>query len=228
MKVLPLKISLLTKILGFNNLKVFSSVVVAMCLTIFASPGFINAQPLQGGPKKDSKMSDTALTVTMNTTKGVIEIALTPDKTPLTVLNFVNLISRGYYNGLTFHRVISDFMIQGGDPQGRGTGGPGYNFGDEFDDSLRHDKPGILSMANAGPGTNGSQFFITHVATPWLDGKHSVFGHVTKGQDVVNAIQQGDKMETVTVSGSWDALASAHKAKLDEWNKILDVNFPKK
>ena len=121
-------------------------------------------------------------------------------KTPLTCANFLNLASRGYYDGLTFHRVIADFMIQGGCPEGTGRGGPGYTFEDEFHPELTHSGPGILSMANAGPNTNGSQFFITHVATPWLDGKHSVFGKVTQGQDVVDAIATGDLMEKVTIT----------------------------
>jgi peptidyl-prolyl cis-trans isomerase B (cyclophilin B) len=169
-----------------------------------------------------------SLHATFKTSKGVIEIDLTPEKTPITVLNFVNLVDRGYYNGLSFHRVIPNFMIQGGDPFGNGTGGPGYKFGDEIDPSLRHDRPGVLSMANAGPGTNGSQFFITHLETPWLDGKHAVFGFVTTGQDVVNAIAQGDKIDTVTITGDWKALAEAHKAQLDQWNAVLDKNFPRK
>jgi cyclophilin family peptidyl-prolyl cis-trans isomerase len=121
-------------------------------------------------------------------------------QTPRTVNNFVSLARDGYYDGVTFHRVIKDFMIQGGDPSGTGRGGPGYTFKDEFDPKLKHDKPGILSMANAGANTNGSQFFITHVPTPWLDGKHSVFGHVTTGQDVVNKIEQGDVMLSVTIT----------------------------
>ena len=120
-------------------------------------------------------------------------------KTPVTVNNFVFLAQDGYYDGIVFHRVIPDFMVQTGDPTGTGRGGPGYKFKDEFDASLRHAVPGILSMANAGPGTNGSQFFITHVATPWLDGKHSVFGSVTSGQDVVDAIVQGDKIVTIEI-----------------------------
>ena len=137
---------------------------------------------------------------TITTNKGDIRLELYDDKTPNTVANFEKLAGEGFYDGLKFHRVIPDFMIQGGCPQGTGTGGPGYKFEDEFHKDLKHDGPGILSMANAGPNTNGSQFFITHVATPWLDGKHSVFGRVVEGQDVVDAIRQGDVMEKVVVS----------------------------
>lgn len=137
---------------------------------------------------------------TFKTNRGTIRLELFADKTPNTVANFVKLTEKGFYNGLKFHRVIENFMIQGGCPKGTGTGGPGYNFADEFHPELKHSGPGILSMANAGPNTNGSQFFITHVATPWLDGKHSVFGKVIAGQDVVNAIKQGDVMETVTIT----------------------------
>jgi peptidyl-prolyl cis-trans isomerase B (cyclophilin B) len=137
---------------------------------------------------------------TIATNKGTIKLQLHDDKVPKTVENFEKLAGQGYYDGLKFHRVIPDFMIQGGCPQGTGTGGPGYTFEDEFHAELKHDEPGVLSMANAGPNTNGSQFFITHVPTPWLDNKHSVFGRVTEGQDVVDAIQQGDVMEKVTIS----------------------------
>ena len=163
------------------------------------------------------------LTATIQTSKGNIELELTPDKTPVTVANFVNLAQHGFYNGVAFHRVINDFMVQGGDPTGTGAGGPGYRFEDEFDPSLRHTGPGVLSMANAGPGTNGSQFFITHVATPWLDGKHSVFGKVIKGQEVVNSIKQGDKIEKVTITGDTTALFNNPKVKekLASWNDVL-------
>lgn len=137
---------------------------------------------------------------TITTSKGTIRIQLHDDKTPNTVANFEKLAGEGFYNGLKFHRVIEDFMVQGGCPQGTGTGGPGYQFEDEFHADLKHDGPGVLSMANAGPNTNGSQFFITHVATPWLDGKHSVFGKVIEGQDVVDSISQDDVMETVVIS----------------------------
>lgn len=137
---------------------------------------------------------------TIETTKGTIRIELFADKTPKTVANFEKLAGQGFYDGLKFHRVIPDFMIQTGCPQGTGTGGPGYKFADEFHPDLKHSGPGILSMANAGPGTNGSQFFITHVACPHLNGKHSVFGKVLVGQDVVDAIVQGDKMVSVKVT----------------------------
>jgi len=140
-------------------------------------------------------------TATITTAKGEIRIELFDDKTPKTCANFEKLVGDGFYDGLTFHRVIADFMIQGGCPQGTGSGGPGYTFEDEFHADLKHDGPGTLSMANAGPNTNGSQFFITHGATSWLDGKHSVFGRVIEGQDVVDAIRQGDVMEKVTVAG---------------------------
>lgn len=135
----------------------------------------------------------------IETSRGTIKLQLHADKAPRTVANFEKLARAGFYDGLKFHRVIADFMIQTGCPQGTGRGGPGYTFPDEFHPDLKHDGPGVLSMANAGPNTNGSQFFITHVATPWLDGKHSVFGRVIEGQDVVDAIQQGDRMERVTV-----------------------------
>lgn len=168
------------------------------------------------------------LAATIDTTKGKIEITLTADQTPVTVANFVNLAQRGFYNGLSFHRVIPDFMIQGGDPDGTGSGGPGYRFADEFDAGLRHNAPGVLSMANAGPRTNGSQFFITHVATPWLDGKHSVFGKVKSGQDVVDQIKQGDKINKITINGDVDGLLKKEAAHISEWNAVLDKKYPRK
>jgi peptidyl-prolyl cis-trans isomerase B (cyclophilin B) len=141
----------------------------------------------------------------------------------MTVANFVNLAHRGFYDGLSFHRVIEDFMIQGGCPQGTGTGGPGYRFADEFVDSLRHDAPGKFSMANAGPGTNGSQFFITHVPTPWLDDAHTIFGAVEGDDDqaVVNAIGQGDHIVSVTVEGDTEGLL-ANVEQVAEWNSVLE------
>jgi len=169
-----------------------------------------------------------ALKAEIETSRGPIEIELFPDQAPLTVMNFVNLARRGYYDGLKFHRVIEDFMVQGGDPNGTGTGGPGYQFKDEFHSQLKHDAPGILSMANAGPGTNGSQFFITHVATPWLDRKHTVFGRVTSGQDVVDAIQKDDRMTKVVIEGDVSGLEKKFETQLAAWNKTLDAKFPRK
>ncbi len=165
----------------------------------------------------------TALTAVFTTARGTIRIKLTPDQTPLTVANFVNLAKRGYYDGLTFHRVISNFMIQGGCPQGSGTGGPGYRFGDEFTPALRHNKAGILSMANAGPGTNGSQFFITHGPTPHLDGKHSVFGGSSRVR-MWSIRCGGDRIGSLKIEGDVDAFLADPRvsAKVAEWNTILD------
>jgi peptidyl-prolyl cis-trans isomerase B (cyclophilin B) len=159
----------------------------------------------------------------METNKGTIRLDLYPEETPVTVANFVNLVQRGFYDGLSFHRVIDDFMVQGGCPQGTGTGGPGYRFADEFVPSLRHDAPGKFSMANAGPGTNGSQFFITHVPTPWLDDAHSIFGAVQSDddQDVVNAIAQGDSIVSVTIEGETQALLDSVE-QIADWNAALD------
>jgi len=168
------------------------------------------------------------LTATIDTTKGKINLTLFADQTPVTVGNFVNLALRGYYNNLSFHRVISDFMIQGGCPRGNGTGGPGYQFEDEFVQGLRHDRPGILSMANAGPRTNGSQFFITHVPTDWLDRKHTVFGMVVgpEDQQVVNKIAQGDKIISISIEGDTAPLMEKIQSRVSDWNKTLDKNFP--
>jgi peptidyl-prolyl cis-trans isomerase B (cyclophilin B) len=165
----------------------------------------------------------------IETNKGIINLLLFAEQTPVTVGNFVNLARRGYYNGLKFHRVIPDFMIQGGCPDGDGRGGPGYRFRDEFVKELRHGKPGILSMANAGPQTNGSQFFITHVATPWLDGKHTVFGEVISeaDQSVVNQIAQGDKIISITIEGDIAELMQNISSAIEKWNKVIDERFPR-
>ncbi|HEY3521689.1 MAG TPA: peptidylprolyl isomerase [Rhodanobacteraceae bacterium] len=167
----------------------------------------------------------TALTATMQTSRGPIHLRLFADQAPVTVASFVNLVQRGFYDGLNFHRVIPDFMIQGGCPSGTGTGGPGYKFEDETRTGLKHDKPGVLSMANAGPGTNGSQFFITHVPTPWLDGKHTVFGEVVSAEDqkVVNAIRGGDKIEKITIGGDAAPLLTSQSARVADWNKVMDA-----
>ena len=158
----------------------------------------------------------------MRTSKGDIKLRLFADKAPITVANFVNLAKRGYYDGLTFHRVIPDFMIQGVCPHGTGTGGPGYRCEDECMTGLSHDAPGKLSMANAGPGTNGSQFFITHVKTSWLDGKHTVFGEVLDADDqaVVDAIVMDDILESIELEGE-EAILAAQAERVSAWNEIL-------
>ena len=174
-------------------------------------------------PYYKTKKMENGIYAKFNTSKGAITVKLTHDKTPGTVGNFVGLaegqleneakpMGKPYYDGLKFHRVIADFMIQGGCPQGQGTGGPGYQFDDEFHPDLRHNTPGVLSMANSGPGSNGSQFFITHVATPWLDNKHTVFGNVVEGQDIVDAIAQGDMLETIEIVRVGD--------EAQKWNAI--------
>jgi peptidyl-prolyl cis-trans isomerase B (cyclophilin B) len=169
-----------------------------------------------------------SITANIETNKGTIGLTLYAQEAPVTVASFVNLANRGYYDGLTFHRVIGDFMIQGGCPFGTGTGGPGYRFEDEFVASLRHDRPGQLSMANAGPGTNGSQFFITHVPTPHLDDNHSVFGSVNGESDqaVVDAIRQGDTITQITIEGDIDELMNAQADRLASWNETLNASFP--
>lgn len=179
-------------------------------------------------------MSD--ITITLHTTAGDIRATLFASKAPLTCANFLNLAQRGYYNNVAFHRVIDRFMLQGGDPTETGRGGPGYKFADEFHPELRHNKPGIFSMANAGPGTNGSQFFITTVPTPFLDNRHSVFGEVTSPLDVVgnvtgknNTGEQGckyngvgDKITSITIHDDTTALFESQKDNLEHWNSILD------
>lgn len=164
------------------------------------------------------------LSAEIATVHGTIHLRLFSEQTPVTVANFVNLARRGYYNGLTFHRVIPDFMVQGGCPHGSGTGGPGYKFEDEIVSSLSHDRGGILSMANAGPGTNGSQFFVTHIATPWLDGKHTVFGAVVDAADkaIVDKVKNGDSIKSITINGDAEPLLAKESARVTQWNAALD------
>ncbi len=173
-------------------------------------------------------MSTEDIIAIFETDKGTIKVKLFDTQVPLTIASFTNLATRGFFKNLNFHRVISDFMIQGGCPLGTGTGEPGYRFEDEFDPELKHDKPGVLSMANAGPGTNGSQFFITHIPTPHLNGKHSVFGKVLGEEDmaVVNSIVQGDKIINISIEGDLTSINEKNKTRLDGWNKILDQKFP--
>lgn len=200
-----------------------SSAMLALSLVACGSAGEGTGAADQT-PKKAVETNTDGLYASIKTTKGTIVIKLEHEKAPMTVANFVALAEgkmkntakpegTPYFDGLKFHRVIADFMIQGGDPTGTGSGGPGYAFADEIHPDLKHNRAGTLSMANAGPATNGSQFFITHKDTPWLDGRHTVFGYVTSGQEVVNAIQKDDVMETVRIervgkaAKAWDAVA---------------------
>lgn len=168
------------------------------------------------------------ISATMETDKGKIHLKLFAEAAPVTVANFVNLAQKNFYDGLYFHRVIPHFMIQGGCPLGTGTGGPGYQFEDEFSSTLRHDKAGVLSMANAGPGTNGSQFFITHTPTPHLDGAHTIFGEVKSDADqqVVDSIVRGDALISVTIQGDAVGLLASMEDRVNEWNRAIDSKFP--
>ena len=161
--------------------------------------------------------------VKFTTNKGEININLLPEKSPVTVASFVNLVKHGYYDGLKFHRVIEDFMAQGGDPTGTGMGGPGYRFEDEVNNGLNFSVPGKLAMANAGPGTNGSQFFITTVPTEWLNGNHTIFGEVVSDSDleVVKLLSNNDVMEKVEIEGDVNEILDTYKDRVDEWNKVL-------
>jgi peptidyl-prolyl cis-trans isomerase B (cyclophilin B) len=160
----------------------------------------------------------------IDTSKGLMRVELNPRAAPTSVANFVNLALRGFYDGLTFHRIERNFMVQGGDPLGTGNGGPGYRFRGET--ILHHNRPGVVSMANAGPGTDGSQFFITHVATPHLDGLHSVFGRVVEGIDVVYDIRRGDVINSIRIEGDPSGLLESRSSQLQEWNRVLDEGFP--
>lgn len=201
---------------------------LALATMSFAAASAAQATAAAPAPAPAAAVKD--IRIVMTTSKGEIALTVFASKTPMTAANFLNLARKGFYNGLTFHRVIADFMIQGGDPLGTGTGSPGYRFGDETRKDLKLDKPGILAMANADQGkvaysntgnTNGSQFFITHKATPWLDGMHTVFGEVTKGQDVVNKIAIGDKITKIEILDPTDALFKAQADNLAKWNAVL-------
>jgi len=201
--------ALLRRLLGFS------------ALALLAAAPALRAEEPAATPAVPTPPAITDIRIILKTTKGDIETVIFASKVPMTAANFLNLAKKGFYDGLTFHRVIPDFMIQGGDPRGTGTGGPGYEFADEFHPSLRHNKPGIFSMANAGPGTNGSQFFITHVATAHLNRKHSVFGEVSYGQEVVDRIVRGDKITKIEIRDSTDALFAAQAENLAKWNAVL-------
>jgi len=169
-------------------------------------------------------MAAEPLIARITTSLGVITAELNERAAPTTVANFINLAQRGFYDGLTFHRWERNFMVQGGDPLGDGTGGPGYRFSGEI--ILRHNQPGILSMANSGPGTDGSQFFITHLATPHLNGKHSVFGKVVDGLPIVQSLRRKDTIESIRIEGDYSALFERKASQLTEWNAVLEANFP--
>lgn len=190
--------------------------------TLFALSATLSIAPgIAGAATPAAPVTD--IRIVMHTSKGDIHATLFASKAPITVANYLNLASHGFYDGLTFHRVIPDFMIQGGDPSGTGMGGPGYKFADEFAPGLKHDRSGLFSMANAGPNTNGSQFFITHVPTPWLDGKHAIFGAVdtAKDQDVVNAIRKGDTITKIEIVDSPETLFATQSSQIAAWNKAL-------
>ena len=204
-------------------MKKFAITLVTMLAACFVATAADSKKAAPAGVKD--------IKIVMTTSKGEIQATLYASKTPMTVANFLNLAKRGYYDGLKFHRVIPNFMIQGGDPRGTGTGGPGYTFADETRRDLSHDGPGVFSMANSDRSkaaysnsghSNGSQFFITHGATPHLDGKHTVFGKVTKGMSVVNSIVKGDTIKKIKILGSTDALFAAQKANITSWNAELN------
>ena len=206
--------------------------VKIVILLLIIVGGFLYHSKKGAGVKLDIKegkiVENLVLNAKIKTSKGDINLRLLPEVAPMTVTNFVHLSRRGYYDGLKFHRVIADFMIQGGDPTGTGAGGPGYQFGDEFKQEVVFDVPGKLAMANAGPGTNGSQFFITHVPTDWLNYKHTIFGEVVapEDQEIVNKVQQGDIIETIEISGDVEKFLEANKDMTEEMDKILAQTMP--
>lgn len=206
--------------------------VKIVILLLIIVGGFLYHSKKGAGAKLDIKegkiVENLVLNAKIKTSKGDINLRLLPEVAPMTVTNFVHLSRRGYYDGLKFHRVIADFMIQGGDPTGTGAGGPGYQFGDEFKQEVVFDVPGKLAMANAGPGTNGSQFFITHVPTDWLNYKHTIFGEVVapEDQEVVNKVQQGDIIETIEITGDVEKFLEANKDMTDKMDEILVQTMP--
>jgi peptidyl-prolyl cis-trans isomerase B (cyclophilin B) len=199
-------------------------------ILIFMVLAIITASCSQKLSQEDLENANKPLTAIMKTTKGEIELKLFGEQAPLTVANFINLAKRGYYDGILFHRVVSNFMIQTGDPltldkkkeNSWGMGSPGYKFEDEVNNGLLFDGAGILAMANSGPGTNGSQIFITHNATPHLNNKHTIFGQVKKGQQVVNDIKKMDKIISIKIIGKVPASVKAKQNRVDQWNKVLD------
>ena len=206
-------------------------VKIVILLLIIAGGFFYHSRKSRSADlkiKEGTKVANIVLNAKIKTSKGDINLKLIPEAAPMTVTNFVYLAKRGYYDGLIFHRVIADFMIQGGDPTGTGAGGPGYQFGDEFVEELTFNVPGKLAMANAGPGTNGSQFFITHVPTEWLNYKHTIFGEVVSDADqaVVNKVAQGDTIETIEITGDVDKLLEANKEMKDKMDEILAKTMP--
>ena len=209
----------------FKNNTMFIIIILALAFVVVQYLKKRSVTKLNYIEIKEAKLEKQYnLTAIIKTTKGDINLTLKPEVAPVTVANFVNLAKRGYYNGIKFHRVIADFMVQGGDPRGTGAGGPGYNFKDEFVQGVEFTKPGILAMANAGKNTNGSQFFITHVPTDWLNYKHTIFGEVVSAEDqkVVNAIAQGDVMNEVVIEGDVDAFLVEVKEAVDQFNSALD------
>ena len=206
-------------------------VKIVILLLIIAGGFFYHSRKSRSADlkiKEGTKVANIVLNAKIKTSKGDINLKLIPEAAPMTVTNFVYLAKRGYYDGLIFHRVIADFMIQGGDPTGTGAGGPGYQFGDEFVEELTFNVPGKLAMANAGPGTSGSQFFITHVPTEWLNYKHTIFGEVVSDADqaVVNKVAQGDTIETIEITGDVDKLLEANKEMKDKMDEILAKTMP--
>ncbi len=205
---------------------IFSIMVLSLAFNGCVSKDSNQTSKQEPGNSQTDVDKDNNLYAIIHTNRGDIRIKLNAKKAPLTVANFVNLSRRGFYNGIIFHRVIRNFVIQSGDPTGDGRGGPGYEFPDEFHPTLKHDRTGILSMANAGPDTNGSQFFITHGPAPHLNNKHSVFGHVVKGIKVVNRIRKGDLINSITIEGHASSEMEECQPKIDEFNIILDRLFP--